>query len=1201
MGPKHYRAGYWVKQGVFDNLSSFRDLEIRIDAIKDPKDRGDVFEIFVEALLETQPIHQCDDHWVVGDVPLPICEDLNLPNDGTGIDGVYRDRKSNHIPYQVKYRRAEQLAFEEIATFYGVTNPDRDHVLFTNASRLSGRVPKRNGVRFHLADKFRSLGKDQLLEMEAWLKRRPVRHHRASPDPAFQTQALADIKTTLKSHDRATVVMACGTGKTLVSLWAVEQAKAKTVLVVVPTLLLLKQTLEEWSKHTNLQGGFSYLCVCSDKTVGLRNDEAEVETAEAGFRIDTDTAEVRRFLEANGTDLKVVFTTYHSTPVVGEAISGLPPFDIAILDEAHKTTGRAGTSFTYALSDDNVPIKKRLFFTATPRHYNIKKRSKEGDLVFASMDNKAIYGPRAHTLSFAAAIKLGVICPYKVIITLIDKQMIDDFVLKHGITLVEKDLVSARWVANLIAMDRAVAATGARKAITFHSRVATAEEFASDDARGVGRYLPGHEIRHVNGKQRTSDRQGIIQSFRDAPAGILTNARCLTEGIDVPAIDMVAFIDPRHSRVDIAQAVGRAMRKPRDKAGSDKTTGYVVVPLFAGATDDQTLDDAIHSGTFDEVANVINALQEHDEDLVDIISEMRRQKGQGAPINWRGLLEKVGVIGPEINLDKLMESISIEISDRLGNSWDEWFGRLVYYKECTGHCIVPSVFRTEDEYALGSWVSEQRKKRETLDAKRIALLDKLGFVWDALEHAWNEGYESLKAYKSREGNCLVVGTYKDVDGFRLGNWVSKQRKGKEELTSERAVLLEELGFVWEPLEEAWNEGFERLKTYKEREGDCRVSNDFRDDDGFRLGNWVRGQRSPRANLSPGRAALLDELGFVWNTLDEVWSTGYEYLKDYWEREGHCRVSNDFLDDDGFRLGNWVATQRQRKQILAAERVGLLEDLDFIWDAVEEAWNKGYIYLKIFWERTGHCRIPDLFLTDDGYRLSQWCNVQRRGRETLTAERVALLDELGFIWDPRDVAWNEGYERLKAYAQREGHCVVPKKYRDDDGYKLGTWYRGQRMRRETMPPERVALLEEIGFVSDPYQWAWQEGYEYLKAYREREGNVQISSSYRDEDGYKLGQWIGVQRRGRESMSPKRRVLLDELKFIWDPLEHAWNEAYQRLKAFKEREGHCRVTAKYRDENGYRLGSWVTNQRSAKRTMTAERAKLLDELGFIWKVQ
>lgn len=120
-------------------------------------------------------------------------------------------------------------------------------------------------------------------------------------------------------------------------------------------------------------------------------------------------------------------------------------------------------------------------------------------------------------------------------------------------------------------MERTIAATGASKVISFHSRVATAEEFAGDDTRGVSRYLPEYKVRHVNGKQRTSHRQATIDAFREAPSGVLTNARCLTEGIDIPVIDMIAFIDPRHSRVDIAQAVGRAMRKPRGDANSEKT------------------------------------------------------------------------------------------------------------------------------------------------------------------------------------------------------------------------------------------------------------------------------------------------------------------------------------------------------------------------------------------------------------------------------------------------------------------------------------------------------------------------------------------------------------------------------------------------------------------------------------------------------
>ena len=155
---------------------------------------------------------------------------------------------------------------------------------------------------------------------------------------------------------------------------------------------------------------------------------------------------------------------------------------------------------------------------------------------------------------------------------------------------------------------------------------------------------------------------------------LLTNARCLTEGINIPAVDMVAFIDPSQSRVDITQAVGRAMRKPRGP--TTKTFGYIVVPVFAGIDEKDSLKDAIKSEKFDAVVDVLNALQEHDEELVDIIREIRERKGAGEPFNPRRLNEKVEVIGPRIDLDRLTRSIEIEIADRIGSSWDELFGLL---------------------------------------------------------------------------------------------------------------------------------------------------------------------------------------------------------------------------------------------------------------------------------------------------------------------------------------------------------------------------------------------------------------------------------------------------------------------------------------------------------------------------------------------
>ena len=815
----HTKASHWIRQGIFDELQSFEAFETRVNKIVEEKDRGDIFEIFLEGYLATQTINQCVKYWVVGDIPLSLRERYNLPNDPTGIDGIYETHDGCHVAYQVKYRQKDQLAFAEVAPFLGITEKFADRVIFTNATRLSHKAVVR--TRWVSADIFRALSFDALSSIEAWLKAKPVPIVRAKPDPSYQVQALADIKKTLVTHDKATAVMACGTGKTLVALWAAEQEAPKTVLVLVPSLTLLQQTLLEWSEQTKWGSSFRYLCVCSDPTVGLKNDDLNIDKTEFGFRIDTDSTVVRQFLERETTDFKVVFSTYHSSRVVGDGARGLPPFDLGIFDEAHKTIGLAGSTFGYALSDDNIKIRKQLFLTATPRHIDIRHRDKEGDFRIYSMDDETVYGPRAHTLSFGTAAQKGIICRYKVIISLIDKEMVDDFTRKNGITLVEHDEISTRWMANVIAVQQAIKKVDAKKIISFHSRIRLADEFAKNEPRGIACHLRDYEVRHVNGGQSSGERGEIIRSFARAPKALLTNARCLTEGINIPAVDMVAFIDPRQSRVDITQAVGRAMRKPRGL--TTKTVGYVVVPIFAGMGEKDTLEDAITSGKFDAVVDVLNALQEHDEDLVDIIREIRERKGAGEPFNPRRLNEKIEAIGPRVDLDRLTTSIEVEIADRIGSSWDEWFGLLETFVKDHGHCRVPALYKSkEGAFPLGTWVRKQRSSSATMSDERKKRLEEIGFVWDALEAEWEEGFAELTKFKASKGHCRVSRQYND-GSFNLGQWVKRQHMNKIKMSAERKQRLEGIGFVLgEKREDDWEKGFAALMKFKARTEHCRV-------------------------------------------------------------------------------------------------------------------------------------------------------------------------------------------------------------------------------------------------------------------------------------------------------------------------------------------------------------------------------------------
>jgi superfamily II DNA or RNA helicase len=859
-----------------------------------------------------------------------------------------------------------------------------------------------------------------------------------------------------RKADRAHVVMACGTGKTFVALWAVEALQPKTVLVLLPSLTLLQQTLEKWSRHNSWGRDFTYLCVCSDPTVTARdtNDPIRLDKTDLEFRVDTSPDEVRRFIERDAPGVKVVFSTYQSSPVVSQGVRGLAPFDVAIFDEAHKTTA---PHFAHSLKEENIRIRKRLFFTATPRHYDIRHRDKEGDFRFTSMDNEAVYGPRAYTLTFGEAAR-GIICNYKVVISVVDGEEINDFAIKHGITLVEGDLIGAKWVANQIAVERAVEKAGAKRVITFHSRVSNAKEFSSDGTHGIGQFLPKFSAFHVNGDQKSSERKQIIQWFQVASEALITNARCLTEGIDVPAVDMVAFIDPRHSRVDIAQATGRAMRKP---PGSGKEVGYVVVPLFRDRRSGETLEEALKRSEFDDVANVLNAMREQDEDLVQIIRELQEAKGRGEIFDPRRLSEKIEVLGPSVDLSNLQSSILAEIVDLIGVSWDEWYGRLALYKELTGHCLVPARYTTSDGHRLGQWVSVQRLSQHKLSDQRKARLDMLGFDWDPFASQWEEGFEHLQAYVKEYGHARVPYQYKSPDGYKLGLWMTNQRHRPNSLSSDRKARLDALGVDWDPFASQWEEGFEHLQAYVKEYGHARVPQQHKSPDRYKLGTWVESQRNRRDRLTSERKARLDMLGFDWDPIARQWEEGFEHLQAYVKEYGHARVPQQYKSPDRYKLGTWVNSQRHSRDKLTSERKARLDMLGLDWDPIARQWEEGFEHLQAYVKEYGHARVPQQHKSPDCYSLGTWVVRQRRSRDDLTSERKARMDMLGFDWDPHTTQWEEGFEHLQAYVKEYGHARVPHQYKSPDGYKLGKWVDNQRHRPNSVSPDRKARLDALG--------------------------------------------------------------------------------------------------------------------------------------------
>jgi hypothetical protein len=337
-------------------------------------------------------------------------------------------------------------------------------------------------------------------------------------------------------------------------------------------------------------------------------------------------------------------------------------------------------------------------------------------------------------------------------------------------------------------------------------------------------------------------------------------------------------------------------------------------------------------------------------------------------------------------------------------------------------------------------------------------LNEIGFCWDPLVAQWEDAFTLLTEFKEQKKHCRVPGGFK-VDGFKLGAWVGTQRRSKSSLSQDRIERLVSLGFSWDPLIEKWELAFEALKKFWEREGHCKVPARHRDNN-INLGDWVSEQRQNKDGLSKNQVLKLDSIGFCWNLRLDKWGEAFERLKEFREREGHCQVGREQVID-GIRMGNWVKTQRANKSHLAPDKIAKLDSIGFDWAPVTETWDESFNALKKFRDREGHCRVYQNHI-EDGVKLGSWINRQRQSMKLLTAERIRLLDSVGFVWDPISSQWEQAFELLCIFHRREGHCKVPNRH-IENGLKLGVWVSTQRANKKNLPSERIEKLQLLGFI------------------------------------------------------------------------------------------------------------------------------------------
>ena len=425
--------------------------------------------------------------------------------------------------------------------------------------------------------------------------------------------------------------MACGTGKTFVCLWVKERLKAKRTLVLVPSLNLLSQMLNEWTFAA--REPFDALCVCSDQTVNRRDDDEAISlAADFPFPVSNDVNEIADFLKADKD--QVIFSTYQSSPLIAQAQKrpDVPHFDLVIADEAHRCAGKSDTVFGTVLDDRLIKSDRRLFATATPRVYrtSLKKAAEEFGVEVVDMNDEERFGKRFHTLTFGEAIKREQLTDYRVLIVGVDNERVKEWIENRRLVATDTGLATdARSLAAQIGLLKAIKDWNLRRLISFHGRVKGARIFSEDIVQAAQWLDDAHRpsgnlwADHVSGEMPTIARRQKLKRLKNVgngDIGLLSNARCLSEGVDVPALDGVAFIDPRSSEIDIIQSVGRAIR-----LSENKTMGTIVIPVFIEQTDNA--EEALEASEFKPIWDVLEALKSHDDRLSDELDQLRIELG----------------------------------------------------------------------------------------------------------------------------------------------------------------------------------------------------------------------------------------------------------------------------------------------------------------------------------------------------------------------------------------------------------------------------------------------------------------------------------------------------------------------------------------------------------------------------------------------
>lgn len=697
---------------------SFMDLMKQIDETeRAQRDRGTLFELLTKAYLENEPIYRqlFDSVWLLKEVP----EKYGIPKKDTGVDLVAKKRNSEELfAIQSKYYSPDyKIGKADIDSFLNEVGKSyySEGIVITSTPHWT------NNAESALRDRDKNISRIDLTQLQesrvdwskfSFTKPKEVELHASKTPRSYQKDAIQSVIEGFQSADRGKLIMAPGTGKTYTSMVIAERLAEKKkgtfkVLYLVPSIQLLSQALKGWSADTKYT--MDTIAICSDRKVTKQSGNTELEdiaAADIGYPATTNYQKLLKYQEdiestPSKGDMLVVFSTYQSIDVTIEAQkNGFYEFDLIIADEAHRTTGATlsgddDSHFVKVHKNSNIKAKKRLYQTATPRIYgeSAHQKADEKSVLLYDMDNEELYGKELYYLGFGEAVHRGILSDYKVMVLAVDEGMVQKE-MQHVFADQNNELqfddvtkIIGTWNGLLKRknnsnelygepMKRAIAFTGTiqkSKDITRMYQYIINEFVDDEDASNAYKV----DIEHADGSMNALEKNQKIDWLKakvpENSVKILSNARFLTEGVDIPDLDAVLFLQPRKSEIDIAQAVGRVMRK-----STNKDYGYVILPIGVpeGVSANQVLDN---NEKYAVVWDILNALRSIDERFDAMINKLELNKKKPDKINVIGIGE-----APEVNdetrdyvVDDKIEQLELSLDENWSELERAIYGRIV--------------------------------------------------------------------------------------------------------------------------------------------------------------------------------------------------------------------------------------------------------------------------------------------------------------------------------------------------------------------------------------------------------------------------------------------------------------------------------------------------------------------------------------------